>query len=103
MHKDIKDFKTQRRGRHRKLQKKKTTTTTTTITTTGFISKKTTRTCITLVFTFLCPFLHDYNVKMPNFAFYGVRKEATTNLASLSELEYGPYEFTLTPEGFARI
>ena len=22
-------------------------------------------------FTFLCPFLHDYDVKMPNFAFYG--------------------------------
>ena len=24
------------------------------------------------------PFLHDYDVKMPNFAFYGVRKQATT-------------------------
>ena len=23
-------------------------------------------------------FLHDYDVKMPNFAFYGVRKQATT-------------------------
>ena len=22
------------------------------------------------------PFLHDYNVKMPNFAFYGERKQA---------------------------
>ena len=27
---------------------------------------------------FLCPFLHDYDVKMPNFAFYGERKQATT-------------------------
>ena len=24
------------------------------------------------------PFLHDYAVKMPNFAFYGGRKQATT-------------------------
>ena len=31
-----------------------------------------------LVCTFHCPFLHDYNVKMPNFVFYGVRKQATT-------------------------
>ena len=29
--------------------------------------------------TFLCPFLHDYHVKMPNFMLYGVRKQATTN------------------------
>ena len=28
--------------------------------------------------TFLCPFLHDHDVKMPSFAFYGVRKQATT-------------------------
>ena len=35
--------------------------------------------CITLFCTFLCPFLHDYDdVKMHSFAFYGVRKEATT-------------------------
>ena len=27
---------------------------------------------------FLCPFLHEYDVKMPNFAFYGVRKQAST-------------------------
>ena len=26
------------------------------------------------------PFLHDYDVKMPNFAFYGGRKQATTKL-----------------------
>ena len=34
--------------------------------------------CITLFCTFLCPFLHDYDVKMHSFAFYGVHKEATT-------------------------
>ena len=34
-------------------------------------------TCITLFCTFLCPFLHDYDVKMPNLAFYGVCKQAT--------------------------
>ena len=28
--------------------------------------------------TFLCLFLHDYDVNMPNFAFYGGRKQATT-------------------------
>ena len=28
--------------------------------------------------TFLCPFLHDHDVKIPTFAFYGVRKQATT-------------------------
>ena len=28
--------------------------------------------------TFLCPFLHDYDVNMPNFAFYGGRKQAMT-------------------------
>ena len=25
------------------------------------------------------PFLHDYDVKMPNFAFYGGNKQTTTN------------------------
>ena len=28
-------------------------------------------------FTFLSPFLHDYDVKMRNFVFYGGRKQAT--------------------------
>ena len=40
--------------------------------------------------TFLCPFLHNYGVKMPNFAFYGVCKQAKTKLMSLSEPECGP-------------
>ena len=38
--------------------------------------------------TFLCPFLLDYDVKMPNFAFYGGRKQATTKF-SLTVLGYG--------------
>jgi len=28
-------------------------------------------------FTFLCPFLHDYDMKLPNFMFYGGPKQAT--------------------------
>ena len=36
--------------------------------------------CITLFRTFLYPFLHDYDVKMPNYTFYGVRKQAATKL-----------------------
>ena len=31
------------------------------------------------------PFSCDYDVKMPNFAFYGERKQATRNFTSLSE------------------
>ena len=42
--------------------------------------------------TFL-PFFHDYDVKMPNFAFCGKRKQGTTKFFSLSELGYGPLEF----------
>ena len=38
--------------------------------------------------TFLCPFLLDYDVKMPNFVFYGGRKQATTKF-SLTVLGYG--------------
>ena len=36
------------------------------------------------------PSLHDYDVKMPNYKFYGGRKQATT--VSLSKLECGPQE-----------
>ena len=35
------------------------------------------------------PFLHDYDVKLPNFTFSGGRKQATTKFYSLSKLEYG--------------
>ena len=37
------------------------------------------------------PLLHDYDVKMPSFTFYGGRKQATINF-SLSKLECGPKE-----------
>ena len=40
------------------------------------------------------PVLHDYDLKMPHFAFYGGRKQATTNFFSLSELEYCPLKFS---------
>ena len=33
---------------------------------------------ITLFCIFLCPFLHDYDVKVPNFAFCGSHKQGTT-------------------------
>ena len=40
-------------------------------------------------------FLHDYDVKMPNFAFYGGCKQATTKFYfSFSELGYGPLKFS---------
>ena len=32
------------------------------------------------------PFLHEYNVRMPDFVFYGEQR----NFISLSELKYGP-------------
>ena len=34
--------------------------------------------------------LHYYDVKMPNFAFYGERKQATTKFYFLSEPGYAP-------------
>ena len=44
----------------------------------GLIRKTTTlhvhHTCLYISF----PFLHDYDVKMPNFAFYGGHKQAVT-------------------------
>ena len=57
MHKDIKDFKTQRRGRQRELQKNN-----------RFYKQNNNfarALYANLVCTFLCPFLHDYDVKMP--------------------------------------
>ena len=41
---------------------------------------------------FLCislPSLHDYDVKKPNFTFYGGRKQARTKFSLFSELGYG--------------
>ena len=57
---------------------------------------------IRLVCTFLYPFLHDYDVKMPNFAFYGVR--LTNNdemLFPFLNLDMVPRNST--PRGFAYI
>jgi len=40
------------------------------------------------------PSLHDYDGKMPNFKFYGGRKQATAIFFFLSvSVEYGSYEF----------
>ena len=65
---DIRDFKIQRRGRQRERQKKPV----------GLISRTTTWHVhhAFLYISFL--FLHDYDVKMPNVAFYGGRKQAMT-------------------------
>ena len=63
----IRDFKIQRRGRQRERQK-----------TIGLISKTTTSHVHHTFLYISFPFLHDYDVKMPNFAFYGGRKQATT-------------------------
>ena len=62
-----KGFKIQRRGGNENVKKK-----------IGLISKTTTLHVhhAFLYISFL--FLHDYDVKMPNFAFYGGRKQATT-------------------------
>ena len=66
---DNRDFKIQRRGRRQERQK-----------TIGLISKTTTLHVhhAFLYISFL--FLQDYDVKMPNFAFYRGRKQATTKL-----------------------
>ena len=64
---DIRDFKIQRRGRQRERQKNN-----------WFISKTTTSHVHHTFLYISFPFLHDYDVKMPHFAFYGGRKQATT-------------------------
>ena len=38
--------------------------------------------------------LQDYDVKMPNFKFYGEGKQATTKFLFLSKLECGPKNST---------
>ena len=58
-------------------------------TTIGLVGKTTTLQ-VHLTFLYISlPFLHDYDVKLPNFTFKGGRKQATTQLYSLSKLEYG--------------
>ena len=47
----------------------------------GLLSK-TTSLHVHHAFLYIClPLLHDYNVKMPSFTFYGGRKQATTNFS----------------------
>ena len=62
----VRDFRVQRRERQRECKKKNV-----------LQAKQQLCTCIKLFCTFLCPFLHDYDV-LPNLAFYGGRKQATT-------------------------
>ena len=71
MHKDIKDFKTQLRGRQRELQKKKQKKN-------RFYKQNNNSHALHACLHISLSFLH-YDVKMPNFAFYGVHKQATTN------------------------
>ena len=60
----------------------------------GLISKTTT---LHVHHTFLYisfPFLHDYDVKMPYFAFMEDVNKQRRNFISLSELEFGPLKFS---------
>ena len=41
------------------------------------------------------PFLHDYDMKMPNFTFYGERKQATTKFCSETYIKQTPSENAL--------
>ena len=41
------------------------------------------------------PFLHDYDMKMPNFTLYGERKQATTKLYSETCIKQTPSENAL--------
>ena len=61
---DNRDFKIQRRGRQRERKKNN-----------RLNRQKTTSQVHHIYISF--PFLHDYDVKMPNFALYGGRKQAT--------------------------
>ena len=49
----------------------------------GLISKTTTSHVHHTFLYISFPFLHDYDVKMPNLAFYGGRKQATTKILFL--------------------
>ena len=65
---DIRDFKIQRRGRQREREKKNKR-----------FYKQTTTLHVHHAFLYISfLFLHDFDVKMPNFAFYGECKQATT-------------------------
>ena len=64
---DNRDFKIQRRGRQRERKKKN-----------NRLNRQKTTSQVHHTFLYISfPFLHDYDVKMPNFALYGGRKQAT--------------------------
>ena len=65
------DFNIQRSGRQRERQKKKKKQLV-------FKISETSTLRFHAFFVHFFPILHDYDVKMPNFAFYGGRKQATT-------------------------
>ena len=61
----------------------------------GSIRKTTTLHMIHAFLYISFPFLHDYDLKMPHFAFHRGRKQATTKFYfSASELEYGFLKFS---------
>ena len=63
---DNRDFKIQRRGRQRERKKN------------NRLNRQKTTSQVHHTFLYISfPFLHDYEVKMPNFALYGGRKQAT--------------------------
>ena len=70
MHKDIKDFKPTTRTATRTSKKKKKKN--------SFYKQNNNSHVLHACLHISLSFLH-YDVKMPNFAFYGVRKQATTN------------------------
>ena len=47
--------------------------------------------------------LHDYDVKRPNFTFYGVPEHKTTIFISFSKLWQGPLEFNTLKNNFRSI
>ena len=63
------DFKIQRRGRHRERQKNNRF---------NKQNNKLSRASRSHFSVHFFPFLHDYDEEVPNFAFYGGRKQATT-------------------------
>ena len=56
-------------------------------------TSKTTTLHVQLTFVYFFAVFADYDVKMPNFAFYGDVNKQRRNFISLSELGYGPLEF----------
>ena len=61
----------------------------------GLISKTTTLHVHHTFFYISFLFLHNFDVKMPNFEVYGGRKQTIANIISLFELAYGPLKFGL--------